>query len=203
MSCILALCLQLGLGAAYALPQDSGIWYVQSYEHTLHLTSLDYSVGVESSHWRAGVQSMGRTSAQAIVGANVDGTTCVGCPVDHYSGDGKVFGLYAQYIWHLARWRAEFGPWIYRASWQEQVPDYHWACGTVWCVYPTYISSAAWSLGVVGGIGRDFGPYSIALSARMAGDRGRDTSPTGHGYDMPSIIKGGIVDFSIRYTFKD
>ena len=202
MSCLLAICLELGLGLSVANGQDPGIWYMDGpqYPHVLHLTSPELSVGATGEHWRAGLQYLGKFGADARAIASND-PTLIGCapgcyPMSTWHGSGKVYGAYAQYVAHWGAWRAEAGPWVYRATWEERVPDYA-GRGTCTQREPRFqitdcnVSTDKTSVGAIGGIGRDFGPYSAVMSIAMASDRGVDRS----------IIKNAVATFQVRRTF--
>ena len=201
MSCLIALCLELGAGLAGANMQDSGIWYMTGpqYPHELHRTSPAASIGVAGTNWRAGVKYAGRFGADSLAIASIDPTK-IACapacfPITHWHGTGKVYGVYAQYVAHWGAWRAEAGPWIYRATWQENIPDFnlYGSCGgqPATMVHSCNVSTDKTSLGAMGGLGRDFGAYSAVVSVQMASDRGSDRS----------IVKNVVLDFSIRRSW--
>lgn len=208
---------EVSAGVTHANPQDCGIWYMcgQQYPHNLDLNSPAFSFGFtgdlpyKHSGWRAGVEYLGKFSANGIVGPMPDSTfNCPtsNCPQTHFSGDGKVWGLYAEYIYHIGKWRLEGGPTLYRASWTERVPDYVYTAdnkGTPpWYHYPDNISSAKWSPGLEAGVGYDFNKHlSAVLSVHMAEDRGVNTGMGGPS-DLPSIVKQYVTNISIRYSFK-
>lgn len=208
LPCLLALCIQLGAGMSSAGGQDCGIWYMcgPQYPHQLHLTSPAFSVGTEGRNWRAGYAYLGKFQADATAIASPlpqDVACAPGCyPMSQWHGSGRVGGIYLQYVAHWRGFRAEIGPWFYRATWHETVPDWYvnpasfaaypqalakWGAG----YHALDVSNDKTSVGAMGGIGYDFGHASAVLQVANAGDRGCDRS----------IVKAIVATASIRYLF--
>lgn len=194
LNCLLtAVCLNLSAGVTHANPQDCGIWYVCGPQtpYTLGLDSPSVGLGVETEHWRAGYEFLGRFSSEAVVGALPDGSPCGGCKFEHYHGSGKVHGFYGEYIHHMGAFRMEGGLWLYHSSWEENVPDWQNVTGAP--PQSTTVSQAGWHPGVILGVGYDIGRYTLSLNARMAANS--------HDSYSPSIVKSFATNFSIRYSW--
>jgi hypothetical protein len=165
------------------------------YPHTLLLNSPRASIALRSDDWRFGYEYLGRFAAdgKAISSVNpVDIICAPRCwPLSQYDGSGKVEGLFLEYTAHFGPgYFVEAGPWIYRATWSEVVPDWldpsHMALGP----HQTVLSSDKTSLGLVAGIGQRFRHFEAVFDAHMAQDRG----------SQPSIVKQVILGAEIRYT---
>lgn len=199
MICALALmCLQIGLGVSHANPQDCGIWYMcgRQYPHALSLNSPSVSVGGESRNWRVGYEYSGRFGSEARAIATID-PTLIPCaprcyPLSTWHGSGKVEGVYVQYVVHSGPWSAEAGPWVYRTTWEVDIPDYtnYATCSGTHTYLSTTncnVSTDKTSLGAMFGVG--YGP--VVLSVRSAEDRGPDRS----------VIKQLVTNLSFRWRF--
>ena len=194
-TCSQAAELEVGVGLAHANGQDCGIWYMcgPGEPYQLHLTTPSYSVGLQGANWRAGWLDLGRYGADATA-TGTDAEAALGAPLSQWHGKGKVRGAYLQYVAHLGAWRAEAGPWVYRATWQEDIPN--WFCvrdcnGRTPGLHHLRVSNDKTSLGAVMGLGRDFGRVSAVASVAMASDRGCDRS----------IIKNMVVNLELRRRF--
>ena len=172
LNCLLSLCLSLGLGQSVAGPQDCGIWYMcgPQYPHTLHLRALSESFGVESQHWRAGYQGLGRfgADAAAISSSNPADIACApGCwPISRWHGDGTVRGIYLEGVYHAGPFSFELGPWLYRATWQETVVG--WTPTATAAPITLNVSNDKTSLGAAGGIGSAISHALARQGARLA-----------------------------------
>ena len=197
-NCLLALCLQLGVGVSHANPQDCGIWYMcgPQYPHTLHLDSVSESIGIETEHWRVGYENLGRftSTAKAIASENPALIPCAPkCyPISNWYGSGKVAGGYVEYIVRRGAWHFEAGPWLYRATWQENLTEFPLdaVCGGGSpLVRSTHcnVSADKTTIGAMGGIG--YGP--VAVTIRNASDRGPDRS----------LLKNFVTNVSIRWNW--
>lgn len=200
MSCLLAVCLQLGVGLTYANPQDCGIWYTcgPTEPHELHLTAADWSVGAVGAAWRVDYERTGAFGADARV-SNVSGAPA------SYVGSGTVEGGLATFVSRAGPAFVELGPWVYRATWDENVADWSGAPNRAYRG-PVNATGSRISLGVIGGLGARLGPFELELSARSAENRAV-TRVRWPGYPVQSdgglqmsIIKGFVTTASVRLT---
>jgi hypothetical protein len=199
MQCIAFLCLQVALGLSHANPQDCGIWYTcgPQYPNAFGLNSPSLALGVESRVWRAGVEYTGRFWNRGYAPDTSD-PAAIACaprcyPVSTWIGAGKVFGVYAQYVARLPHgFSLEAGPWLYRATWNELVPDAvdmnHRNLPP--CVFRDEGHSTSWGAMVGASYALD-DANSVALSVRSAADHGA----------QPSIVKGFVSNLSLRHSW--
>jgi hypothetical protein len=185
--------IQFGLGISHANPQDCGIWYMcgQQYSHNLTLDSPDVSLGLKGDNWRAGLEYLGRFASEATA-ISSNNPALIPCapqcyPISRWNGAGKLFGFYTEYVYRIDKWHIEAGPWVYRATWTEDIPDY-WM-PNVGRIHVN-VSADSINVGAVLGGGYDFGRFGLAGTIRMASDRGPDRS----------IVKGFVSTLQVTWT---
>ncbi len=135
----LAAHVEVGLGMSRALTNGDGTWYQSAFPHTLDLRSLSGMVGVTgdlSEHvaYHADAVWLGRFGENSQNTPNdgnyAKGIGCVGpcLPMANYIGSGWVAGFAPTIEWHTTgAWRfgVEGGPWFYRETWRESVPNWY------------------------------------------------------------------------------
>ena len=178
MSCLLAICLQLGLGMAHANAQDCGIWYTCSRgsEYVLHQNAGTYSAGVAGRAWRAGVQSLGHTQTDALVAEP-------GMRSVYFHTTGAARGLYAEALFPAGLLTFEAGLWAYRSTVLSDIGAHHF-------------SSGAAGLGPMFGVSYAAEHLSIGASIRGAENRSCDWN----GNHQPSPTKGFATTLELRVT---
>jgi hypothetical protein len=187
LTCMLAVCLQLGVGYGHANPQDAGIWWMSGpqYSHSMNMNSTSFKVGAATDHWRLGIESLGkfRIDSTAIASDNPSDVFCAPkCqPISHWHGQGRVFGAYLERAFNItSHWTMLAGAWGYRATWDETIPDFQAYVGpTIPKAYgpiSVNVSANSWSPGGIVGVEYSLGHLSIETNLRMVEDRGPDRS---------------------------
>lgn len=198
---LLALGLQISLGLSHAMPQDSGIWYLKdgpNAPYRLYLDSPSVGVGFEGKHWRVGYEYLGRFGSRAITAASYDNlfAHCPTnpCATEHFITEGKVHGLYGEYIVRYKQVGFEIGPTIYRSTLKVAIPDATGYNGSTWSTpVDVNLSKDSWRLGAIVGVRFDRGRFTYSLNTRIASN---DTQSY-----LPSIVKGVVTNFQVRYNF--
>jgi len=167
VTCLLAICLQLGLGLTHANPQDCGIFYLCDQPANLHLNTLSWSAGVESETFRAGYEHLGSFRTDGLV----DG--------DWMHASGSVEGVYTQFVARQKDWWVGIGTWEYRAGvslkWRQQ-PD----------------QGGAFSIGPMVSVGNKYLQWNI----RVTPARGRDANGNNFPSPVKAFTQSVSVNFT-------
>lgn len=134
-----AMHVEVGAGVSRALTNGDGTWYQDAFPHTLNLNSLSGMVGITgdvTEHFAYHLDGVwlgrfGENSQDTPNDGNYrKGVGCVGkcLPMANYIGSGWIAGIAPTIEWHTTgRWRfgVEAGPWLYRETWRESVPNWY------------------------------------------------------------------------------
>ena len=210
MNCLLALCLQLGLGFSHANTENCGIWYMCGvlYPHQLNVTNVAATVAVQKGNWRVEGSYDGKFRSAATTGPDATSSfdTCGGvpgpnCPAEHFYTDGKEQNLCVEWVAHLGQHlQAELGPCVYHATFTVNVVDwvYQGQPGGRWLPQPVNMSANKWNPGFAAGIAYSFTPHTAAaIDVKMCELRGLDNNLN----NMPSLCKGILGETTFRWTF--
>ena len=179
MSCLLALCLQLGIGVTHANPQDCGIWYLcePNAPYVQHLNAFDWYAGVETETFRVGYERLGQNGTDA---------TIPGYGKLHDAGE--VEGVYAERRFEFGMAFLEGGLWVYRSG---------YAVNPGWEPRSDWYSSSRLAPGAIAGAGLRYGPAELRYSIRMAENRSTDPNEN----HLPSTIKAFTQTITIGVSF--
>lgn len=197
--------LELSAGGSYANPQQCGVWYTcgQGQPHTLHLTSANWSVGLRGDWWRAGYTSLGRFSSEALA------YPTPGAQLAQFNGSGAIEGVYTTLVLPVDPVSIEIGPWLYRASWDENISNWNgvnWPAGVTPYTGTVHSTGSAASVGMMAGVEYRIGRFSVALTSRSGQNRGV-TQVRWIGYPVQSdgglqmsIVKQVVTTLELRVS---
>jgi hypothetical protein len=207
---------EVGVGAARAIPQENGTWYQEGFPHSLNLRSPVFLLGVTDDltpnvAWHVNAVSLGSYSVDSWDtpnDANYSGSGYRGnaLPLAHYIGSGSVYGIAATLHAHTqGEWQfgVQAGPFIYHSTWSVAVPNWYPSAEVSPGVFaqtgpisPINVSQSQWSTRHMVGLTLRHGQFSAAL-AYYSDKHGFK----GHGDDpWPPLWKGQYV-LMILYSF--
>jgi hypothetical protein len=173
MFCVaLGVCVQttLGLGWGHATPQDSGIYWMAGpqYSHSMNMSHVSERVELSLDRWRLGFDHLGTFRIDATARALESDPPSV--PISHWHGQGRVWGVWAAYALPVGPVSVLVGPWVYRATWHETIPD--WATAGSGPPRAGDQSFDHWNLGGLVGLEWSAGPLALDAMLRTVQDRG-------------------------------
>ncbi len=131
--------IEVGIGAAQYTDRGDGVWYQDAFQHKLKLTVPVAEIAVtgdisESLGYRAGWAWIGQANTQGMAvgdsNYNLQSKSCNGAcwPLANFVGGGHDQGFFVtaerKLIFGDVRPSIEFGPYIHKSIWTENV--YNW-----------------------------------------------------------------------------
>ena len=214
--------LEVGAGISHAGIRSNGTWYQQEYPHTMRTGAPAVSI---SLRWRlrpdldliTGMVDLGRYSVNSQdVPNDAAYAAHVRLPLANYIGSGRLWGIRAliERRWG-DRWQVgvQAGPFIYRESWQMDVPNWYPSdpVGTkVWYspreivggyqagpLVPIHTADQRWAIGAIVGVTLSHRDSPWALSLQYVRDGAKFS---GHPGGWPPMWKSHMAVL-VSYRF--